>query len=353
MGLRTAFARLTGRKVEDRAGGNYTDQVMYNQYALARGNDADALVTACSNAACITALTMARGQVALGGLLSDYWQGVVTDDWIFQAAYDALMYGDAVYRIDADSPTGGLLDRASTFEVRGKRRPYRYQLEVSHPDGQDTHKVSETEVLHLRLGADRMKPWRGRTVFHDVLLRCIDKGLVDLAKLPSQRIVNYPRNRGFGIDDMSENGRDYTDDAWHSFLSRAGLINLVDNSGPRGTPMEIPSKDLSFRPDQQAVELRRDLIKECFAAVGYPPAMLSGETPGQTVRQEYTRWVVGVLQPVVDIMAGQIAAGLEVSCRWDMTPARIPLLTDQSVVVKNLTGGGVDQADALRIAGLG
>ena len=101
------------------------------------------------------------------------------------------------------------------------------------------------------------------------------------------------------------------------------------------------------------MELRRDLIREYLAAVGYPPALLSGETPGQTVRQEFTRWIVGVLQPMADIPAGQIGVALEVTCTWDMTQARIPLVTDQAVAFKNLTGEhGLDAQEALRIAGL-
>ena len=349
--VRDAIARLMGRKAEDRAY-NYTTDILVNELRQARSATTEALVTACSNAARLTALTMARGQVSLDGMLADYWRGEITKDWIFQAAYDVLMHGDSVYKIDADSPTGGMLDRAGTFEVRGKRRPYRYQLDVSHPDGQDTHRVSETEALHLRLGADKSRPWRGRSVFADVLLRSIEKGLVDLARLPTQRVVNYPRNRGHGIDAVDEGGAKMIDDAWNSKLSRAGLVNLVDNSGPRGTPQAVPHVDLKFTSDPAAVELRRDLVVECFAAVGYPPALLSGETPGQTVRQEFTRWVVGVLQPMADIMAGQIADALEVDCSWSMDPARIPLALDQSTVVKNLKAAGVPVDRAVEIAGL-
>ena len=349
--VRNAIARLMGRKQpEDRR--TYTDNVLFNELRMARTPSADALVTACSNAARIAALTMTRGRVELDGMLSDYWRGVVTDDWIFQAAYDALMYGDAVYRIDADSPTAGMLDRAGTFEVRGKRRPYRYQIEVSHPDGQDTHKVSESEVLHLRLGAEKMTPWRGRSVFHDVLLRRIDKGLLAGARFPTVRAISYPRSTGGGIDVLTPDAAQSKDDGEFSQLSRDGLLTMHDSSTPRGDATPIKSADFQFSPDPQAVELRRDLIGECFAAVGYPPALLAGETPGQTARQEYTRWVVGVLQPVADILAGQIAAGLEVTCTWDMDPARIPLPLDQSTVVKNLAAAGVEHAEALRIAGL-
>lgn len=350
--VKNAIARLMGRKQpEDRR--TYTDNILFNDLRMARTPSNEALVTACSNAARITALTLARGQVTLDGMLSDYWRTVVTDDWIFQAAYDALMYGDAVYKIDADSPTGGMLDRAGTFEVRGKRRPYRYQIDVSHPDGQDTHHVSESEVLHLRLGADKMTPWRGRSVFHDVMLRCIDKGLIAGARFPTVRAISYPRTAGMGINDTTEKGQDAFDDQSFALLSRDGLLTLMDSSTPRGDASPLKSADFQFRPDPQAVELRKELIQECFAAVGYPPAMMSAEAPGQSVRQEYTRWLVGVLQPMADILAGQIAASLEVSCRWDMTPARIPLVTDQAVAFKNLIGEhGLDAQDALRITGL-
>lgn len=337
---------------EDRGDG-YTDRVLVQEYDRARtGNDA-ALVTACSNAARTAALTMARGSLELDGMLADYWRGALTPDWIFQAAFDALMYGDAVYQLDASSMAAGQLARSGSFEVHGKGRPYRYRLEILHPDGQDTRRVMESEVLHLRIGADKSRPWRGRSVFTDVLLRLIERGLIDEAKLPTQRAVNYPRSRGEGIEDQDRGGQISTDDYWRDRLNRSGLLNLFDQSTHRGTAQPLQHVDLAFSPDAQAVELRRDLVMECFAAVGYPPALLSKETPGQTVRQEFTRWIVGTLQPMVEILAAQIGAALEVSCSWNMDAARIPLPLDQSTVYKNLTGGGVDSAEALRLSGLG
>ena len=352
MGLRSALASLIG--VEDRADGDYTDRILIQEHGRAlRGSDAD-LVTACTNAARITALTMARGSLELDGPLADYWRPALTRDWIYQAAYDALMYGDAVYLVDAADMAAGMLDRSGSFEVHGKRRPYRYRLEVMHPDGQETRAVSEAEVLHLRIGAEKGTPWRGRSVFADVLLRCIEKGLIDGARFPVQRVVNYPRSQGASVMDVgSEGARKMADDAWHSKLSRSGLLNLVDNSTHRGTAEAIKTADMAFRPDPGAVELRRDLVMDCYAAVGYPPALLKGDTPGQTVRQEFTRWIVGALQPVADILAGHIAAALEVSVTWNMDPARIPLPLDQSTVFRNLAREGVDMEKALEIAGLG
>ena len=350
MALRDTLARLIGR--EDRSVGNYTDQVLYEQYTHARGRNTDAMMTACQNATRITALTMTRGRLELNGTMASYWRDVLTDDFIFQSVYDVLMNGDSVHRIDADDVAAGMLDRASSFEVRGKRRGrYRYQLEIPHPDGQDTRNVSQDDVLHLRLGADRATPWRGRSVFADLLLRAIEKGLVDAARLPVQRIVNYPRSMGAGIDTQGTSGQIAQDDQWSTLLSRSGLMNLTDNTDRRGTPMEIPHVDLQFMPGAQAVELRRDLIRECFQAVGFPVSMLSPEAPGQTVRQEHTRWCVGILQPIADVLAGQLAAALEVEVQWDMKAARIPLVTDQAVAFKNLTSGNMDPDEAKQLVG--
>ena len=350
MGLRDTVARLIG--IEDRAQARgYTDQSLINQYRLAVGK-IDALQTACENAARITALTMTRGDIELNGPLADYWRSALTDDLLFQAVYDATLTGNAAHYLDTADTARGYLQRVGSFEVRGERRPYRYQIEIPHPDGFDERSVQESDIMHLRIGADHSRPWLGRSMFADVLLRHIDRGLIDLARLPTQRIVNYPRSSGYGIDEVAISEADRQHNVWGENLSKPGLLNMVDNSTNRGNAQSIPYADLNFKPDQYAVELRRDLRKECYEAVGYPPVLLSMDAPGQTVRQEFTRWIVGTLQPMAGILAGHIGAALSCACKWNMDPARIPLPLDQSTVFRNLARSGVDKDEALKIAGL-
>ena len=349
MGLRNTLARMMG--VEDRRAGNYTDQTIFNQYSLVAGK-IDAIQTACSNAARITALTMTRGNIELSGALAEYWQPAIANDLIYQVVYDTIIDGYSVSVLDTKETARGYVQRVGSFEVRGKRKPYRYRVDIEHPDGSASRTVSESEILHLRIGSDSARPWLGRSMFADVLLKYIDKGLIDLARLPSQRIVNYPRSTGTGIDDRAATEADRQADAWGGNLRKSGLLNLVDNSTSRGQAQSIPHVDLTFSPDPQAVELRRDLIKECFQAVGYPPVLLSMDSPGQTVRQEYTRWIVGTLQPIADILSGHIAEALAVNVSWKLDAARIPLPLDQATVFRNLAREGIETERALRIAGL-
>ena len=349
MGVVDALRRLT-RKTEDRR--DYTDQILIQEYGRAlRGSDAD-LLTACTNAARVTAWTLARGRLELDGPMAEYWRGVITTAWLFEACFDVLMYGDAVYALDTADTDAGMLDRVGAFTVHGKRRPYRYRVEVMHPDAQNARTLRESEILHLMHRSDRSTPWRGVSVFQDVLLKCIESGLLSEAKLPVQRAVNYPRNAGAGMDTMTDKARQQMDDQFYAMLSRPGLLHTTDNSTHRGTAQTVQHTDLAFSPDAQAVELRKDLVRECYQAVAFPAAMMDTDAPGQTVRQEHARWVLGSLQPLADVLADKIGQALEVRAIWDMAPARIPLALDQSAVFADLTGGGIPKDQALRIAGL-
>lgn len=337
------FRRLFG-DVEDRS---YTDQVTDFQYrTVTTGREIASAIMSATN---LASLTMSRGAVKLEGTLSDYWQPALTRDFLATAIRDVLMTGNAVYGIE-QGEGAGILERASSFEVRGKKRPYKYRVEINHPDGTRGKTLPDDGVLHLMTGQTQDKPWTGQSPFdHLLILPNVEKGLLEYSRFPYVRML--PFQSGSNSEQSAQDVDRMSAGYQTTFHSKSGVYGL-QNQGPRGRAEPLPHTDYIFAPDQNAVTLRKNLVDEAFEAIGVPVLLRSEQAPGQSVRQEHGRWVDSYLQPLADIFADQLSVALESKVTWDLSPARVPLATDQSVTVKNLVESGVAVDKALEIAGL-
>ena len=126
----------------------------------------------------------------------------------------------------------------------------------------------------------------------------------------------------------------------------------VPNTTNRGAAPQAVT-ETRFAPDGNAVALREMLVSEAWESIGYPPALRADGVPGQAARQLHGQWVDGYLQPIADLLADQMTLALASDVTWDLTDARVPLITDQATAWRQLTRDGhVSPEQAGRIVGL-
>ena len=333
-------------ETEDRA---YSDEVIGN-LAL-RYRTSELIVSAVWSASRMAALTMTRGDVMLDGMTAAYWQPAITRDFLFQACFDMFVAGNAVYYL-GNGGTGSLR-RIDEYEVKGDKPPYAYLINMATPNGNQQMTVTAAEILHLKIGSNANTPWQGRSVFADSILQGIDLGFKIGSRLPTQRFMPFPVDKmaGVNIQDQEKTTRS-RGKAEVSAISATSGVYQFPNTTNRGA-QKIDVTDVRFSPDGNAVSLREQLVSEIWESVGYPPALRSDAAPGQAARQEFGRWVDTYLQPVCDMLADQLAASLECDVDWDLSPARVPLVTDQATALRTLIRDGkISVEQAGRIVGL-
>ena len=134
-------------------------------------------------------------------------------------------------------------------------------------------------------------------------------------------------------------------------FGRAGTEVLYQQTA-RGNADTLKSTDLKYAPDQNAVELRRDLVSQAYECVGIPPTLRGDSVPGMAYKTALSEWVDGHLQPMMDNVGEQLSQALETSIRFDLSPAKVPQVAEQAKIVSELVGAGVDLDESKTIAGL-
>ena len=104
---------------------------------------------------------------------------------------------------------------------------------------------------------------------------------------------------------------------------------------------------MKYSPDNNAIQLREQLVTDCYDAVGLPRSLMSGDAPGQAARAEYHRWLSSSLTALADSFAESIAEALDVMSIGTCPRARIPIPVEQAQIFRGLAREGVDTERAL------
>lgn len=322
---------------------DYTDARLRD--GLIRASQDTEPVQAVSNAVMLVAQAAARCTVTCFGDIGSAWQPIVSQGrFISTLMRDLMLYGNAVYEI-TDPPD---LMRAGSFEVYGKKT-LRYRLTHPYPDGQTTKNLVRDAVCHVLINANRDQPWLGRSPFENSILAPVERGLIEQALMVSKRILTMPG------PEVNPETRHADRDAYTAQLAESlktqGYM-LVQSKNARGTDTPVSVVTLRMEPDQQALALRENLVREIWEAIGYPPILRADTPPGQAEKDARAAWIDGWLASTMDSVAEQLSEALACDVKIDTTPAKVPQIQDQSKIVAELAGAGIPLDEAKRVAGL-
>lgn len=289
------------RRQETRSGGTgYTAAIM-----AAR----ESWITGASGLAELTATV--QGCVSL-------WEGAfamaeVTGTNLLDRRTLALIARSLALRGEAVLLIGDRLTPAADWDlstVNGIPRAYR--LSIPEAGGGRSETRLAAEVLHVRIGADPVAPWSGRSPLSRSslsagLLHEVETALRDIyrdAPLGSQ-IVHMPEG---SVDDMAT-----VRAAFKSARGRSMVVEGVAQATAAGMNPNLGRGPENLTPDlaRAAVIEAQAAARESVAlAFGVVPALLNRATTGPVIREAQRQLAAWTLQPIANLIAEEAAEKL-------------------------------------------
>ena len=270
--------------------------------------------------------------------------------------------GESCHVIDVDR---GRLDlhEASYWDVTGSvRRPWLYRCTLTGPSSTEQAWVSSEGVAHCMYSYSEQQPWRGVppmgwSATTTRLVERLERALGDEAGTPVGQLLPLPEGHGGDVADGD------TDPlaALRSDLAklRGGLAMLETTAAGWGDKGGAPMADWRPRrlgPDVPAssAELRAGAALSVYAACGIP-APLVVDTDGTAQREAFRRWLHASVQPLGEIVAGELREKLDApDLMLDFSALRASDIASKSRAWRSLVGreATTPDADARRLAGL-
>ena len=254
-----------------------------------------------------------------------------------------LFHGEFAAALTAD---GGLVP-ASSIDVFGRGtgpEEWRYRLFLPSPSGSEEIVAGAESVLHVRIGASRAAPWRGRSPLAGAmsdaeLALAVASGLTGEAKLPPRVFFGFsPAETGvINPDSMQE---------W------ADTVRTMEAGRPVLAPYPVSSAEQRPDPSPSMDATRRTASEEIAAAAGIPMTLLRGDGDGAAQREAYRRLTRATLEPLGRVLAHEAALKLGQPVTVDFAPLRGSDTAMQARAFGALTGAGIGVSEALKIAGL-
>ena len=231
-----------------------------------------------------------------------------------------LLTGNYVAGIDVDAMGRFIVQPASFYDLRGgpSESSWRYWLDLPGPSTSiQTFSPSEG-VIHVRIGADSVRPWEGVSPL-------INAGLsaAMLARLENRTGQEVNARVGYLLPVPDGTGDESIEALRADLKELAGGVALVESQSAghgQGRTAAPPSdwrlQRIGPEIPEGNVNLRRQAGADVCAALGIPAALYVG-ADGATVREAYRQLLVSTLQPLAVLIADEINRKLEVPVRFN------------------------------------
>lgn len=288
----------------------------------------------------------------------------VTPGWLYRTGRELLLNGESVSYIEV---VGGsiTLSPVSGYAIRGHSRhenQWTYELQLPAPDGTVTVKPGSTDVVHVRLNASSMTPWRGVSPLSGIgteLGLALDSFLIEESRQVVQQIA--VTHSMFARDRLSLQKHE-ADQQYQGRQNLRGKPGAVDSMFPdaqfdfQQSPGVEELKRVKFGPEVSPawIALRRDVESTVANAAGIPPGLMAVSGAGTANREDIRRLFAVTLQPISILIRDELRRKLE-----DDTlvvdvgaHAREADLASRARGFQSLVGGGMSVAEAVALSGL-
>lgn len=292
---------------------------------------------------------------ATTGTAVHYWQsafamlsdatGTLRPDVLAHIGRDLCIKGESVWHIRADQSALDLHPVAYWDElVRGK-----YHLHIARVNETETVKALAGEVLHLKINAGPVQPWKGRSPWQmmglsPALMSEIEGTFSTAANYAGKGILPFPsavsdEQKGKAISGL-----------------QSGALAVLTSKADYGTQTggqqgEWRRVDLSADLQKtDFAEISRDLHIRLLTGCGIPPALMTENGNAGAMREAYRLFVLQTVQPLARQCLPELTTklGLTTLSTADMMSADV---AGRARAVGILTGAGVDLSKALKMAG--
>ena len=258
--------------------------------------------------------------------------------------------GEAVFAIEG--LTAPRLVPVGTWDVRGGTDPsgWFYRVDTFGASEHQSRLVSSAGVVHARINADPVRPWRGRAPARlaastAATAASAERSADRESRLPVGRILPMP------IPDKDQRQQ-------FEASVRVGGMHVVRSGATEYGGDREPSNrwnPAKYGPEPTAagVELRRDSARDVLAACGIPSTLFDRTADGAAMREAYRRLVFTTLAPWSRLVAAELRDKLDSpDLALDSRSLHGADLATRGRALKQLTESGVPLAEAMAITGL-
>ena len=333
---------------ENRSAEGYTNLITQARQEAAEGASLDVETLAVSE---ICASLYARGfsQAEVSG------SGITfLPDLLALIGRGLLTRGEAV--LDIRSATDGEPLIASGWEISGGSSDplaWRYRLTLPTPSGTNTVARRSLDVLHFRINAAPTRPWEGRSPFviagtTALLASRIEQSLSDEFKIPVGRILPVPA--GLDTDKL-----DQVRDDMNNAKGKTAVVESMAQGWGDGRSA-APHNDwvpraMGPKPDEGVLKARSDVADSMYLAAGVP-VEITASAEGSATREAWRRFLHGTLQPLGNVIAGELRRKVQGNPRVSFDRLFASDLSGRARAFQSIVAAGLPVERAATLAGL-
>ena len=339
---------------------SYDAQLIAALHAAALNEAADVAATSTVQAACgLLARSLSAATVTPQTAITR----AVSPTYLYGVGESLVVRGEHVALIDVSDSAVQLLP-AVTWDIADKstaQREWLYKLTLPVPDGQTVQTVPGASVVHIRLPSVAT-PWQGTSAI--AASRVSSELMASIEDAMRQEVSSATRARLISVAGFQDADPDDEDDPWTALINdirtakaKSVLMpapaTLIQGVGAASAPPTFGTVHLQPSVPEDLQTLRDRVSSGLYAAVGIMPATLFRSGSEATAVREAMRALHNlVLIPLGGLIETELSAALDTPVRLDFTRLQLGNLRERAQVTKALVDAGVDQAQALTLAGL-
>ena len=282
-------------------------------------------------------------------------------------ARDLMRRGESVFAIEVE---GGavMLRPAGSWDVRGSWREsdWWYRVDLFGPSGNITRFLPAASVVHFRYAVDPARPWYGISPLGwarstGTLAANLETRLGEEAGGPVGHVLPVPQDGGDGDDGDGDDGDDDSDPLamFKADLAGAkGRTILAETTAAGWGEGKTAAPQADYKPQRFGASppaslpsLRTEAGMSVLSACGVPVSLVT-DADGTSQREAWRRFVMGAVEPLLNLVAEEVAAKLETRVTFDLSGLWAHDLAGRASSFKAMVTGGMEIERAAALSGL-
>ena len=273
-------------------------------------------------------------------------------------ARNLIRRGEDVHQIQVDRGEVRLQPIGS-WDVRGgpREREWWYRVDEFGPSGNLTHFVPAAAVLHCRYAVDSARPWYGISPLGwarstGTLAANLETRLGEEAGGPVGHVLPVPADGGDGEDDdpLAMLKADLAAAKGRTILAETTAAGWGD--GKAAAPMaDYKPQRFGAHPPDSLPSLRTEAGLSVLSACGVPVSLVT-DADGTSQREAWRRFVMGSVEPLLSVLAVEVAAKLETRVAFDLSKLWAHDLAGRAASFKAMVVAGMEIERAAMLSGL-
>ena len=273
-------------------------------------------------------------------------------------ARNLIRRGEDVHQIMIDR--GAIrLRPIGSWDVRGGPDPagWWYRCDRFGPSGNLTELVPAAAVLHVRYAVDSARPWYGISPLGwarstGALAANLETRLGEEAGGPVGHVIPVPQDGGDGEDGdpLAMFKADMAGAKGRTILAETTAAGWGEGRTAAPTADYKPQR-FGANPPAALPSLRTEAGMSVLSACGVPVSLVT-DADGTSQREAWRRFVMGAIEPLLAIVAEEIAAKLETAVTFDLSRVWAHDLAGRAASFKAMVTAGMALDRAAALSGL-